>query len=135
MVMADMPGDKSPRMLDQFEYGHPGPAAIPFSEGSLRIVSVLIYRDGLVIDWLMDFLPARKAVTSDDPRAAIQRLDAWVTDAQLDDDQGTIYVPDERREFGGGAEGARGRMAFYPAPPRSSTLIFRMAGATVRLSL
>ena len=111
-----------------------------FGRGTLRILALVEYEDGVEVDWLfslspnadsfaadrdvvageLDALPAEEQVRRLQDRDRHLRWAAAPHDFKLSDDVGTVYEPQ-----GGGAHGGlvtiRGQQGFAPALPAEAT--------------
>jgi len=134
------PGGKP--QLTEFLAGYGGPPAIEYRGGRVKVIAAIVYRDGVVIEWLVGPVPDLSLISdieqsSDEQSSSFfpqlrdqparleslrrfKRLAAFWSSATLTDDLGSHY----QRAWGdaGSAEGLgyRGREAFSPRPPEGA---------------
>jgi len=125
--------------LTEFLAGYGGPPAIEYRGGSVKVIAAIVYRDGVVIEWLVGPVPdlsltsdidqfSDEQLSSSFPQLSDQparlesirrfkRLSAFWESATLTDDLGSHYL--WASGDAGSAEGLgyKGHEAFSPSPP------------------
>jgi hypothetical protein len=125
--------------LTEFLAGYGGPPAVEYRGGSVKVIAAIVYRDGVVIEWLVGPVPDLSSIPEIDLSGEEQsgsffpqfqdqparlesmrrfkRLSNFWGSATLTDDLGSDY----QFAWGdaGSAEGIgyRGHEAFSPSPP------------------
>lgn len=152
-----MPAERprSPQ-LSEFVAGYGGPSPIAYRGGTVKVTAVLVYADGVAIEWFVAAVPDLSWMPDEGPPTAerieyldrfkdrpevVQRMErfkslsSFWSSAVLTDDIGTRY---ERRGGEASSEDGihRGREVFSPAPPaRAIRLTVRVHDLTVEISL
>ncbi len=125
--------------LTEFLVGYGGPPAVEYRGGSVKVIAAIVYRDGVVIEWLVGPVPDLSSIPDIDQSSEEQsgsffpqfqdqparlesmrrfkRLSTFWDSATLTDDLGSHYQL--ARGDAGSAEGIgyKGHEAFSPSPP------------------
>ncbi len=125
--------------LTEFLAGYGGPPAVEYRGGSVKVIAAIVYRDGVVIEWLVGPVPDLSSISdieqpSDEQSSSFfpqlqdqparlesmrrfKRLSTFWDSATLTDDLGSHYQ--WARGDAGSAEGIgyKGHEAFSPSPP------------------
>ncbi len=118
-----------------FKAGYPGPKPIPFHDGAIKLISVMVYQDRITIEWLAHPVPElswlfndtvsdylRPQIADEERRLMAARAEMssrrtfalWMG-ARLTDNLRTQY----QGSLGNGG-GFRGEVNFTPSPPQDA---------------
>ncbi len=138
-----------PELID-FLAGYPGPAEAPFRGGSIKVISALIYRDGMRIQWRMSQEPDLSWIELDAPKASArlpkgpqrpgfieahakgERMKSlWEHSTLVDDRGGKFKLSLQRQSFGRGLWEGDAWCARPASPLDARKLTLRIGDAEV----